>query len=135
MMNERESCHGVMEGGGSYNRRAFVPAGGGSLALPFLEEAVQEIALDQGDQPIVIEDYGSSKGKNSLATMRASIKVPRKRVGADRPISVVHVDQSANDFNTLFDVLHRDPERYFVDDPAIFPSAIGRSFYENVFPR
>jgi hypothetical protein len=48
---------------------------------------------------------------------------------------VVHVDQHANDFNTLFDVLHSDPERYSIDDPNVFPSAVGRSFYENVFPR
>jgi hypothetical protein len=48
---------------------------------------------------------------------------------------VVHVDQHANDFNTLFDVLHNDSERYSVDDPNVFPFAIGRSFCENVFPR
>jgi len=47
---------------------------------------------------------------------------------------VVHVDQHANDCNTLFDVLHNDSERYSINDPNIFPSAIGRSFYENVFP-
>ena len=105
MLIERESSHGVMESGGSYNQRAFVPAGGGSLALPFLEEAVQEITLDQSDQPIVIADYGSSQGKNSFVPMRVAIKVLRKRVGLDRPISVVHIDQAANDFNTLFDVL------------------------------
>jgi hypothetical protein len=129
------SYHGVMEGGGSYNRHALVPAGGGNLALPFLEQAAQNITLDGGDQPVVIADYGSSQGKNSLAPMRAAIKALRARIGPDQPISVVHVDQAANDFNTLFDVLHRDPERYSVDDPNIFPSAIGRSFYESVFPR
>lgn len=135
MANECESSHGVMEGGGSYNRHACVPAGGGSLALPFLEQAVQNITLDGGDQPIVIADYGSSQGKNSLVPMRAAIKGLRTRVGPDRPIQVVHVDQAANDFNTLFGVLHSDPERYSVDDPNIFPSAIGRSFYESVLPR
>jgi hypothetical protein len=128
------ATHGVMEGGGSYNQRAFVPAAGGSLALPFLEQAVQEITLDRSDQPIVIADYGSSQGKNSLAPMRAAIKVLRTRVSADRPISVVHVDQAANDFNTLFDVLHSDPGCYSIGDPNVFPSAIGRSFYQRVFP-
>ena len=134
MPNGRESSHGVMEGGGSYNRHARVPAGGGSLALPFLEQAVQNITLDGGDQPVVIADYGCSQGKNSLAPMRAAIKGLRTRVGRNRPISVVHVDQAANDFNTLFDVLDRDPERYSMDDPNVFPSAIGRSFYQSVFP-
>jgi hypothetical protein len=135
MSNERGSSHGVMEGGGSYNLHARVPAEGGNLALPFLEQAAKNLTLDGGDQPVVIADYGCSQGKNSLAPMRAAVKVLRARIGPDRPIFVVHIDQAANDFNTLFDVLHRDPERYSVDDPNIFPSAIGRSFYESVFPR
>jgi SAM dependent carboxyl methyltransferase len=135
MATTHASSHGVMEGGGSYNRQAFVPAGGAILALPHLEQAVQELRLDDGGQPVVVADYGSSQGKNSLAPMRAAIKALRRRVGADRPISVVHIDQAANDFNTLFDVLDRDPERYLLDDPNVFPAAIGRSFYGNVLPR
>jgi hypothetical protein len=135
MANQATAIHGVMEGGGSYNLHATVPAGGGILALPFLENAARNVTLDDGDQPVAIADYGSSQGKNSLAPMRTAIKALRARLGPDRAIFVVHVDQAANDFNTLFDVLHRDPERYSLDDPNIFPSAIGRSFFENVFPR
>jgi hypothetical protein len=124
-----------MEGGGSYNRHAKIPAGGAILALPFLEQAVKNLTLESGEQPVVVADYGSSQGKNSLAPMRTAIKALRARVGLDRPISVVHIDQPANDFNTLFGVLHSDAERYSVNDPNIFPSAIGRSFYEKVFPQ
>jgi hypothetical protein len=124
-----------MEGGGSYNLYAKVPAGGGQLALPLLEEAARNVALEAGDSPLVIADYGSSQGKNSLAPMRAALKALRSRVGPKRPIMVVHIDQAANDFNTLFGVLDSDPERYSVDDPNVFPSAIGRSFYETVFPK
>jgi len=133
MSSEATAAHGVMEGGGSYNLHAKIPAGGGNLALPFLEEAVHRLILD--DKPVVIADYGSSQGKNSLAPMRSAIKALRTRTGAHRPILVVHVDQPANDFNTLFGVLHDDPERYSVDDGNVFPSAIGRSFYESVFPK
>jgi len=126
--------HGVMEGGGSYNRHARIPAGGAGLAMPFLEQAVQRLALNGNNHPIVIADYGSSEGKNSLAPLRAAIRGLRVRFGPNRPIQVVHIDQAANDFNSLFDVLHRDPERYLAEDPNTFPSAIGRSFYEPVFP-
>jgi SAM dependent carboxyl methyltransferase len=129
------STHGVMEGGGSYNLHAKVPAGGGNLALPYLEKAAQSCTLPPGSDPIVIADYGSSQGKNSLAPMRAAIRCLRPRVGDERPIVVVHVDQHANDFNTLFDVLHNDPDRYSIDDPNVFPAAVGRSFYQNVLPR
>jgi hypothetical protein len=103
--------------------------------LPYLEEAAGSIKLGPGTDPIVIADYGSSQGKNSLAPMRAAIRCLRTRVGNGRPVIVAHVDQHANDFNTLFRVLHSDPERYSMDDPHVFPSAIGRSFYENVFPK
>src|SRR5580704_1730174 len=129
------STHGVMEGGGSYNLHAKLPAGGGSLALPYLEKAAQSCALPPASNPIVIADYGSSQGKNSLSPMRAAIRCLRTRVGNERSVLVVHVDHHANDFNTLFDVLHKDPERYALDDPNVFPCAIGRSFYENVFPQ
>jgi hypothetical protein len=129
------ATHGVMEGGGSYNLHAKIPAGGGSLALPYLEKAAQSCALSPGSNAIVIADYGSSQGKNSLSPMHAAIRCLRTRVGNERSVMVVHVDQHANDFNTLFDVLHRDPERYALDDPNVFPCAIGRSFYESVFPQ
>lgn len=135
MTSAAARSHGVMEADGSYNLHAKIPAGGGTLALPYLEQAAKNIAVEDGDQPVVIADYGSSQGKNSLAPMRTAIKVLRTRVGPDRPILVVHIDQAANDFNTLFSVLHGDPERYSADDPNVFPSAIGRSFYESVFPK
>jgi hypothetical protein len=105
------------------------------LALPFLEQDVRNATLDGVERPVVIADYGSSQGKQSLAPMRAAIIALRARLGPDRPILVVHIDQAANDFNTLFDVLHSDPQSYSVNDPSLFPSAIGRSFYESVFPR
>jgi hypothetical protein len=135
MASQAAATHGVMEGGGSYNRHAKIPAGGGVLALPFLEQAVKNLTIESGEQPLVVSDYGSSQGKNSLAPMRAAIKALRTRVGPARPILVVHIDQAANDFNALFGVLHSDPERYSVNDPNVFPSAIGRSFYEKVFPQ
>jgi hypothetical protein len=126
--------HGVMEGKGAYNKHATIPAGGIALALPLLAKAVQDIELDCGDQPVVIADYGSSQGKNSLAPMRVAIRNLRPRLGAHRPIFVYHIDQPSNDFNTLFGVLDSDPDVYTLDETNAFPCAIGRSFYENVLP-
>jgi len=134
MLDGLPLAHGVMEGDGAYNMHARIPAGGASLALPLLKQAVRNIALDAGNEAVVIADYGSSQGKNSLAPMRTAIEALRARLGPDRAIFVVHIDQAANDFNTLFRVLHGDPDRYCRDDPHVFPSAIGRSFYESVFP-
>lgn len=120
------ATHDVMEEGGFYNLHAKIPAGGGSLALPYSEKAAQACTPRPGSDPILIADYGSSQGKNSLVPMRAAIRCLRTRVGNERAIVVANIDQHANDFNTLFDVLHADRKRYSL----VFPSAIGRSFYE-----
>jgi hypothetical protein len=123
-----------MEGKGSYNKYAKIPAGGAVLAMPLLEKAAQNVALDRSDRPVVIADYGSSQGKNSLASIDLAIRTLRPRVGPTRPIMVFHVDQATNDFNSLFKVLANDPERYAEKESQVFPCAIGRSFYEKVLP-
>jgi long-chain acyl-CoA synthetase len=134
MSNQLTTAHGVMEAGGRYNLHAKVQAVGGNLALPLLERVIESVELGDGNQPVVIADYGSSQGKNSFAPMRTAIRALRVRVGSNRPIVVTHVDQPANDFNTLFAALHHDSDCYACDDPNVFPSAVGRSFYEQVFP-
>jgi hypothetical protein len=134
MSDQPKPSHGVMEGKGAYNKYAKLPAGGAALALPLLEKAAASIALDPGEQPVVIADYGSSQGKNSLAPMQAAIRILRTRPGGNRPIFVFHVDQPANDFNSLFELLASDPDGYALHEPNVFPCAIGRSFYGNVLP-
>jgi hypothetical protein len=69
MSDETTPFRGVMEGKGAYNRCAKLPAGGAALALPLLEEAVRRVELDSGDHAVVIADYGSSQGKNSMVPM------------------------------------------------------------------
>jgi hypothetical protein len=123
-----------MEGKGLYNKNAAIPAAGGALALPLLEQAARVIALDDGERPIVLADYGSSEGKNSLQPMSAAIAVLRARVGLKRPIFVYHTDLPANDFASLFQVLHSHSDSYLRRDQNVFAGAIGRSFYESVLP-
>jgi hypothetical protein len=132
MTSDPEQSGAAMEGQGSYNRYARLPAGGGALALPHLERAIADVPLGSG--VIVIADYGSSQGKNSLAPMGVAISTLRARTGPERPILVYHEDQPSNDFNALFDLLHSHPDRYQLADPNVFPCAIGRSFYERVLP-
>ena len=102
MSNAGAQPHGVMEGKGSYNKHAKLPAGGAALAMPIFEKAIQEVEVGPGEQPIVIADYGSSQGKNSMGPMRVAIRGLRKRVGPDRAISIFHIDQPSNDFAALF---------------------------------
>jgi len=134
MLKERALSHGVMEGKGAYNQYAKLQANGAALALPLLEKAIKGIELDSGLEPIVIADYGSSQGRNSMIPMRVALRALRKRIGPSRPVLVFHIDQPSNDFNSLFDVLHADPNRYVADEPDVYPAAIGKSFYDKVLP-
>lgn len=125
---------GAMEGNGSYNRSAKIQGAGIAAALPLLEQTVQGIGLVDRDGPIVIADYGSSEGENSLVPLRLAIRAFRHRDTRERPILVFHVDLPVNDFNSLFEVLSCNRESYIQSESSVFSAAIGRSFYETVLP-
>src|ERR1700739_1403710 len=123
-----------MEGHGAYNRSSRVQAAGASPALTLLDKAAQQVPLVTAPEPIVIVDYGSSEGHNSLARVPVAIGILRERIGRDRAISVVHTDLPGNDFGALFQTLASDPDSYLRDDPRVFASAVGRSFYQQILP-
>jgi hypothetical protein len=123
-----------MEGHGAYNRSSRVQAAGSSPAVPLLEEAARKVPLATAPEPVVIADYGSSEGRNSLVPLSVAIAIVRERIGQERGIAVVHTDLPGNDFGALFQTLASDPDSYLRDDPRVFPSAIGRSFYEQILP-
>ncbi len=122
-----------MEGHGAYNRNAAVQAAGLAGALPMLEAAAAAVPLT-GDGAVVIADYGCAQGRNSLVPMQLAIDGVRRRVGAARPIVVMHTDVAGSDFATLFELLDRDPHSYLRDDAVVYPAAVGRSFYGPVLP-
>jgi hypothetical protein len=109
----------AMEGGGSYNRNSAQQGAGAISALPLLEKAATSVAIEPDDGPVVIADFGSSQGRNSLLPIGAAVKSLRRRLGAHRPISVFHTDQPGNDFSTLFRVVHTDPGSYLRDQPGL----------------
>ncbi len=125
---------GGMEGGGAYNQHALVQSAGAIPAMKLLQAAAFDVELGANEGPIVLVDYGSSEGRNSLAPLRAAIDVLRSRVSSNRPILVFHDDLPLNDFNTLFAVLDGDSQSYLRDRANVFSSAIARSFYEPVLP-
>ena len=120
-----------MASGSAYNRNSHVQAVGLVRAVALLERAAALVELPDGPQPLVIADYGSSGGRNSLAPISAAITAVRVRTA--QPINVVHTDLPANDFSTLFDTVWNDPESY-ARQSNVFPMAIGRSFYDRLLP-
>jgi hypothetical protein len=122
-----------MQGGGFYNRHSTMQSANLVSALPLLEDAASMAALAETGA-LVLVDYGCSEGRNSLAPVRAAVDRWRERVGPARPIEVIHTDLPSNDFATLFTMLDEAPGSYLAGDPMLFPSAVGRSYYEAVRP-
>jgi hypothetical protein len=123
----------AMQGGGFYNRNSSLQAANLTSALPLLEEAARTILLD-GAGRLVIADYGSSEGRNSMRPMRAAIDVLRARTDAARPIEVIHTDLPSNDFTSLFTILSDDPTSYLSGQENVFAAAVGRSYFDAILP-
>jgi hypothetical protein len=122
-----------MAGEGMYNRHSAPQHVANELGLGLLTEAAEQAPLD-GTRATGVADYGASQGRNSLEPMRAVIWALRRRLDALTPISIVHTDLADNDFAALFTTLRDDPQSYLRIDDAVFPSAVGRSFYELILP-
>ena len=133
MMNVPDAIR-PMEGAGAYNRSSRVQAAGLLPAVSLLEKAAHTAALAPAPEPIVIADYGSSEGRNSLLPMAHALSALRARIDRERAINVVHTDLPGNDFSALFETLDTDPESYLKRDSASFAYAIGRSYFEQLLP-
>jgi SAM dependent carboxyl methyltransferase len=135
MANDKVSITpAAMEGHGGYNLSSRVQAGSSSSAILLLEQAARLAPIPTAPQPIVIADYGSSQGRNSLLPLSMAIAQLRSRVGEERVISIVHTDLPQNDFSGLFETLNTDPNSYLCSSHANFAMAVGRSFYEQILP-
>jgi hypothetical protein len=111
-----------------------VQAAGLLPAVALLEQAARTVTLTPPPWPVNIADYGCSAGHNSLLPISSALDALRQRVGPERAICVAHTDLPGNDFTALFETLTTDADSYLRGDRAAFPSAIGRSFYEQVLP-
>jgi hypothetical protein len=121
-----------MLGAGFYNRNARLQAADGALALPLIDRAIAD--MPEPGTSFTIADYGAAQGRNSMQPVHRALAALRDRWGASLPVSVVHADQPANDFTSLFALLQDGDESYLTGDRQVFPAAIGRSFYEQVLP-
>ncbi len=123
-----------MAGDGEYNRHSQPQHVAGHDGLGLLVRAGEAVPLTLQQSQAVVADYGSSQGRNSLVPMSTAIEKLRDRLGAQAAISIVHTDLPSNDFAALFETLQTDPQSYLRDDEHVFAYAVGRSFYERLFP-
>jgi hypothetical protein len=122
----------AMEGAGFYNRHSAMQAVGVSRALSLWAGACQSVQV--GEEPLVIVDYASSQGRNSMSPVRTAIETIRSRCGVEKLVEVIHTDLASNDFSSLFTALEQEPDSYLRGTNGVFPAAIGRSYFEPLLP-
>ena len=132
MPNEptKQQAGAAMEGHGFYNKHSKPQQAAARRGIELLVRAAGRVGAEVA--PLVIADYGSAEGRNSLVPMSAAVCALRQT--AQAPITVVHLDRPGNDFASLFGLLHADPQSYLKAAEEVFAAASGGSFYERMLP-
>jgi hypothetical protein len=132
MISALQASSAAMEGDGFYNEHSSLQAAGIQRLLPIWREAIARVDFDP--RGTTIADYGSSQGHNSMAPMSVAIEAIRRRVAASSPISIIHTDLPGNDYASLFQTLISADDSYMRIGGALFFSAVGRSYFEQILP-
>lgn len=120
----------AMQGGGFYNRNSSLQEAAIIQILPIWRELVANTPVR--DDVVVIADHAASQGKNSLPPLNLAIEDLLARREPPKAIEVVHTDLPANDFSSLFETLIDDPDSYLRKRADVYPSAVGRSYFEHI---
>jgi SAM dependent carboxyl methyltransferase len=126
-----EPNHTAMQGDGFYNKNSALQASGISILMPLWLDVCKSVSCV--GEPLVIADYASSQGRNSMAPMRIAIDELRKRTTKDAEIEVFHTDLPSNDFSSLFNALQDDENSYMRGITNVFSGAIGRNYFQPLF--
>jgi SAM dependent carboxyl methyltransferase len=132
MSGDRKYSLPGMERGGFYNQNSTLQNAAIQKIIPLWREIVKTAALKDGS--VTIADYGSSEGRNSMAPLSLAVEMLRDMKGPNFPINVVHTDLPGNDFSALFQTILEDEKSYLKLGEDIYPSAIGRSYFEQILP-
>ena len=119
--------------GSGYAQHSGVQHSAESYAMPMLRRAVDAVVLPASGSPFRVADLGAAAGTNSLQPMRVVVDGVRARAGNRVPMTVVHTDILANDFDVLLPNVMSTPGSY-ATEPDVFAFAEARSFYERLFP-
>lgn len=123
-----------MKGGGYYDDHSEYQRATAASAATFIAECAAAAPLPRDRHTFVIADYGSSTGRNSVASVRVAVEAVRRR-RTDQAIAVLHNDLPTNDWNELFANVASAADSYVhADGPPVLPLASAVSFFESAAP-
>ncbi|CAF3331947.1 unnamed protein product [Rotaria sp. Silwood2] len=101
----------------SYNSNSCPQMHAIELSIPFIQRAIEVLDLSSlpSTQLLIIADFGSSHGLNSMYAMKIIIEYLKTSKNKQRSILVIHNDLPTNNWTILFDLLNKD-NSYFRTD-------------------
>ncbi len=120
-----------MIGHGEYNRHSAPQMATIDHVMPWLDDALDAMPVDDALPAVTLADFGCSEGRNSIDVMKHAAATLRART--DRPIQTIHSDLPTNDYAALLAGLRPNGHSVFGDD-AVFSSIVGGSMYDRLLP-
>jgi SAM dependent carboxyl methyltransferase len=127
-IDDMTGATGGMKGDGYYDANSSFQAKVAASASALLEQAVAALEVPAG-APLTVADYGSSEGRNSIATVGRALALLAARGPADAV--VLHNDLPTNDWRGLAGSL-AGPDSYLHAFPGARALFAPRSFFERV---
>jgi hypothetical protein len=94
--------------------------------IPYIYLGIDQLDITSLSSPLIIADFGSSHGKNSIYTMKTVIEYLQKTNKLFTQPLIIHNDLPTNDWTTLFQLIAKDNSYHGM--------ANGHSFYEQCLP-
>lgn len=120
-----------MVGHAFYNAHSAPQMSAINYIVPWMNDAVSELHLDDMRETIGLADFGCSEGRNSIEMMKRLVAAFRRKT--ERPILTIHSDLSTNDFSELFKGLRPDDRPAF-SQADVYSVAVGGSMFEQLLP-
>jgi salicylate 1-O-methyltransferase len=108
--------------------------GGLARAVTLLEQAATAVPIPRPPWPIVVADYGRARTDDAMHPLGVAVTALRPRTRPEHSVLVTHTAPPDRDFSRLFGTLTDHPESYLKKDPAVFASAVGRSWLTQILP-
>ncbi|MFQ6023524.1 MAG: SAM-dependent methyltransferase [Acidiferrobacterales bacterium] len=125
-----------MKGGGYYSLATRGAKDVIDTATPLVLRAIERMAPGGDVGVFTITDMGCADGGTSIGMVRAALERVRA-LAPSRPIQMVYTDQTRNDYNALFQIIHGATEikSYLTAIEDVFVFASATSFYLPILPR
>jgi hypothetical protein len=124
MKNETGATVGMI---GSYNNNCSLQLKFIKNSIPFIKESIDKLDINNSSFPLLVADFGSSHGENSVYIMKLLIDFLNEINKINRSYLIIHNDLPTNDWRSLFNILNNQENIYF-------GLGNGRSFYNQCLP-